>query len=386
MGLRDSLNLPGSLQQAGRCDKRGDFRLFSKSCSLKFVLDAGIDGVNLGESFYSTACRRKNTAMSIQTPPSSRPREISVAEPVAPALERVKQMLFKPFDLAKWITIGFCAWLADLGESGGGGGGGNFNPGNHFGGHNGQPAEKLRQFYHKASDYVMFNLDWIIPVAILLVLFVVALWLLMLWLNSRGKFMFLHCVALDKAEVAEPWSKFKNESNSLFRFRIVLGLIGMVLTLPLVVLMLLAILRMVLQGEADVAGVLTAVGFGLGLLVVEVVLAIIRKFLVDFVVPIQYLRKCTCLAAWRDFFSLLAKHPGQFVLYILFQIVLGMAIGFLVLAAVLVTCCCAGCLLLLPFIRTVLLLPVLVFKRAYPLYYLAQYGYDVFSVPPAPAG
>jgi len=324
--------------------------------------------------------------MSIQTPPSSRPREISVAEPVAPALERVKQMLFKPFDLAKWITIGFCAWLADLGESGGGGGGGNFNPGNHFGGHNGQPAEKLRQFYHKASDYVMFNLDWIIPVAILLVLFVVALWLLMLWLNSRGKFMFLHCVALDKAEVAEPWSKFKNESNSLFRFRIVLGLIGMVLTLPLVVLMLLAILRMVLQGEADVAGVLTAVGFGLGLLVVEVVLAIIRKFLVDFVVPIQYLRKCTCLAAWRDFFSLLAKHPGQFVLYILFQIVLGMAIGFLVLAAVLVTCCCAGCLLLLPFIRTVLLLPVLVFKRAYPLYYLAQYGYDVFSVPPAPAG
>ena len=55
-----------------------------------------------------------------------------------------------------------------------------------------------------------------------------------------------------------------------------------------------------------------------------------------------------------------------------------MAIGLLVLAVVLVTCCCAGCLLLLPFIGTVLLLPVLVFKRAYPLYYLAQYGYDVF--------
>ena len=55
--------------------------------------------------------------MNIQPPPSSRPREISVAEPVAPALERVKQMLFKPFDLAKWITIGFCAWLAELGES-----------------------------------------------------------------------------------------------------------------------------------------------------------------------------------------------------------------------------------------------------------------------------
>jgi hypothetical protein len=49
-------------------------------------------------------------------------REISVTEPVSPALERVKTMLFKPFDLGKWFTIGFCAWLAFLGESGGGGG------------------------------------------------------------------------------------------------------------------------------------------------------------------------------------------------------------------------------------------------------------------------
>jgi hypothetical protein len=326
--------------------------------------------------------------MNIQPPPSSRPREISVAEPVAPALERVKQMLFKPFDLAKWITIGFCAWLAGLGESGGGVG--NFNTGNHFGDHNGQPAEQFRQFYHRASDFVMINLGWIVPVAILLVLLGVALWLLMLWLNSRGKFMFLHCVALDKAEVAEPWSKFMNEANSLFRFRIILGLIGLVLTLPLVVFMLLAILRMELQGEADVTGVMTAVGLVFGLLLVALVFAVIRKFLVDFVVPIQYLRGCKCLAAWREFYALLAEHPGSFVLYLLFQIVLGMAIGILVMAVVLVTCCCAGCLLLLPFIGTVLLLPVLVFKRSYSLYFLAQLGYDVFSIPsppaPSPAG
>jgi hypothetical protein len=322
--------------------------------------------------------------MTIQPPPSSRPREISVAEPVAPALERVKQMLFKPFDLAKWITIGFCAWLAGLGESGGGSGG-NFNTGNHFGDHNGQPAEQFRHFYHEARDYLMVNLGWIVPLTIILVLLGVALWLLVLWLSSRGKFMFLHCVALDKAEVAEPWSKFVNEANSLFRFRIGLGLIGMVLALPLVVFLVLAILRMFLQGEPDVAGVLTAVGLVLGLLLLAVVLGIIHKFLIDFVVPIQFLCGGSCLSAWGRFYVLLAAHPGQFALYILFQIVLGMAIGILVFAVVLVTCCCAGCLLLLPFIGTLLLLPVLVFKRAYPLYYLAQYGYDVFSVPSAPA-
>ena len=51
---------------------------------------------------------------------------------------------------------------------------------------------------------------------------------------------------------------------------------------------------------------------------------------------------------------------------------------------VLVTCCCAGCLMALPYLGTVLLLPVLVFKRSYSLYFLAQFGpeYDVFPPPP----
>jgi hypothetical protein len=322
--------------------------------------------------------------MSVQPPSSGRPREISVVEPVLPALKRVKQMLFKPFDLAKWITIGFCAWLAGLGESGGG----SYSYGNHYDNNSGRPAEQFRHFYNAASDFVMANLGWIIPLAVLAVLLVVALWLLVLWLSSRGKFMFLHCVALDKAEVAEPWMKFADAANSLFRFRIGLGLIGMVLTLPLLVFMVLAIVRMVLRGEADLAGVITAVMLGLVFMLMAAGLAIIRKFTEDFVVPIQFLRGGSCLVAWREFCGLLATNPGQFALYILFQIVMAMAIGVMVLAVILVTCCCAGCLMLMPFIGTVLLLPVLVFKRSYSLYYLAQHGYDLFPVlpptPPAP--
>src|SRR5579864_8104621 len=124
--------------------------------------------------------------MTIQPPPSSRPREIGVTEPIAPAYERVKQMLFRPFDLAKWITIGFCAWLAGLGEAGGGGG---FNGGGHHYGDGGQPAEQFRHFYHEASNYVADNLAWLLPLVTVVVVFAVILWLLILWLNSRGKFM-----------------------------------------------------------------------------------------------------------------------------------------------------------------------------------------------------
>ena len=324
--------------------------------------------------------------MTIQ-PPSSRPREISVTEPIEPAYDRVKQMLFKPFDLTKWIIIGFCAWLAGLGESGGGGGFNGFNGGNHpFNGNDGHPAEELRHFYHQARDYVLANLDWIIPVAIMVMVVVVVLWLLVLWLSSRGKFMFLHCVALDKAEVEEPWRKFAGAANSLFRFRLIVGLIGMVLILPLLVFVAVDILRMVLQSEADFAGVMAAVGLGLLFFLLSLAFALIHKFTMDFVVPVMFLRGGSCMTAWREFGGLLAANPRKFVVYVLFQIVLVMAIGVIVLLAVLVTCCIAGCLMLLPFVGTVLLLPVLVFKRAYPLYYLAQYGahYDVFPKPAAP--
>jgi hypothetical protein len=302
-----------------------------------------------------------------------------VAEPVSPALERVKLMLFQPFDLGKWFVIGFCAWLAYLGE---GGGSGFHVPGG--GGHGG--GGNFRYEFEHARDFVLNNLYWIIPVAALVIFFCLALGLLFLWLNCRGKFMFLHCVALDKAEVVEPWNKFEREGNSLFWFRIVLGLIGAVLALPLLVIIAVMILRMILHGEPDVSGIVTAAGLALAFFVLAIVFVIIRKFTVDFVVPIMFLRGGKCWAAWKEFYSLLSAHPGQFALYILFQIVLSMAIGVIVFGAIIITCCIAGCLMVLPYLGTVLLLPVLIFKRAYPLYYLAQYGpqYDVFPPPPTP--
>jgi hypothetical protein len=48
--------------------------------------------------------------MTIQ-PLSSPAREISVTAFLGPALERVKRRLFRPFDLGKGFTLGFCAWL-----------------------------------------------------------------------------------------------------------------------------------------------------------------------------------------------------------------------------------------------------------------------------------
>jgi hypothetical protein len=300
---------------------------------------------------------------------------ISVTVPIGLAIERVRVLLFRPFDLGKWFTIGFCAWLAGLGERRISG---NFNSSNSSPGQ----GDIHQQFEH-ARTVVIQNLYWILPLAIFLLVVCLALGVLFIWLNSRGKFMFLYCVALNRAEVREPWNRFSDAANSLFWFRLVLCLVGIAVTLPLLVLAGIAAFSMFIHSSWNPAGIMAIIAIVMGLIAVGIFFAIVRKLTVDFVVPIMFLRGSRCLDAWREFFKLLGSNTGEFVLYILFQIVIAIAVGAMILAAVLVTCCIAGCVMMIPYIGTVLLLPVLVFKRAYSLYYFAQYGpaYNVF--PPA---
>jgi len=304
---------------------------------------------------------------------NTQPSVISVTVPFSQAIDRVKVVLFRPFDLGKWFVIGFCAWLAQLGEQG-------FNGNFNFGGGRGHGGN-FRHAFEQAREYVLNNLYWIIPVAVALVTIGIALWLVFTWLNSRGKFMFLHCVALNKAEVVVPWQKFSHQGNSLFLFRILLGLIGSVLTLPLVAIMLVNIFRMIQRGEPSVGGIVMCVGMILLLIALAIIFSLIEKLTTDFVVPIMFLRGFGWRQGWGELWSLLTANVGHFILYLLFQIVLALAIGVIVLVVVLATCCVAGCLLALPFLGTVLFLPVLIFSRAYSLHYLAQYGreYDVFE-------
>ncbi|HEX4265363.1 MAG TPA: hypothetical protein VH597_13580 [Verrucomicrobiae bacterium] len=301
---------------------------------------------------------------------------ISITDPIGLAIERVRVLLFRPFDLGKWFTIGFCAWLAGLGERRFGG---NFNGSSNS---SSQPGDFHQQFEH-ARGFVIQNLYWILPLTIFVVAVCLALGVLFLWLNSRGKFMFLYCVALNRAEVREPWNRFSDAANSLFWFRLVLSLIGMAITLPLLLLAGIAAFSMFIHSSWNPAGILAIIAIVMGMMVIGIFFALVRKLTMEFVVPIMFLRGSRSLDAWREFLQLLRPNAGQFVLYILFQIVIALATGAIVVAVVLVTCCLAGCVMMIPYIGTVLLLPVLVFKRAYSLYYFAQYGPGCNVFPPA---
>jgi len=150
------------------------------------------------------------------------PSGVSVTAPVSPAIERVKQILFCPFDLGKWFAIGFCAWLAYLGQ-----GGYNYHRSASGKSHSSIDLGPVRTYVHE-------HLTWIIPLAIGVFVIIVAMTVLFLWLRSRGAFMFLHCVVLNRGEVAVPWRKFEREASSLWHFKLVLAMLGAVLVLPII--------------------------------------------------------------------------------------------------------------------------------------------------------
>jgi hypothetical protein len=94
-------------------------------------------------------------------------------------------------------------------------------------------------------------------------------------------------------------------------------------------------------------------------------------------VPVMYRRRCRPYEAFRAAVSLIATHPGEIVLYCLFLVVLVVATGLISCFAICATCCIAA----IPYIGTVILLPVFVLLQAFSLSFLRQFGpdYDVWT-------
>lgn len=308
---------------------------------------------------------------------NSETNRISVIDPIEPAIERVKQMLFRPFDIGRWFAIGFSAWLAYLGQ-----GGFNFRlPWDNFGSKGGPP--------HGVRDVCPANVVLIVFVAVAIFVVVMVIWLLVLWLSSRGRFMFLNCVAHNTDKIKEPWRNYRIQANSLFLFQVVAVILFFVGLSPLVAVMIWCVI-LLSKGSAYVnAFIITAMVFVVFLIIiVSIIFSIIMKFTFDFVVPVMYIHGLRCIEAWRQFRSILPGNKGRFTIYILFQIVIGLTIGAIIMTAALATCCCAACIFAIPYIGTVALLPLLVFERAYSAYYLRQYGdqFDVFAGDENPQG
>lgn len=304
-------------------------------------------------------------------------QQISLVDALEQGWSRMVQMLFRPFDIQKWFVVGFAAWIAGLGRGEGYGGEVRYSPKESVG----EIAESARAAWDWLGTHQL--MAGMIAVAVLALL---ALVVVLLWVSSRGKFVFLDNVIHDRATIVEPWHRLRRHGNSLFAFRLVVMLLLFPIILGLVGLCVWLALRpggwQQLGGAAAIAGVVGTVVLGFLFLVVVLYTFF---FLEAFVVPLMYRFDLGVMDAWRRFLGLFSARPWPFLVCGLLVFVLWIVVMAVVVTTGLMTCCLAFLLLAIPYIGTVVLLPVLITFRAFTVAFLAQLEPQLAFDPPGEA-
>ncbi len=286
--------------------------------------------------------------------PSARPIEIFA--PFGEAYELTKKILFRPFDFAKWLAIGLGAWLATF-----------FGASFHYQSNKTNWHSRYFNFngQHSLHDFP----PWVIPVVLLGSLVALALVALFLWLNARGRFMFTDCIVRNRGAVVEPWREYRMEANSFFVFQLVIAFCALVSFGGLAA----ALMISWYWSKAVLSVVLLS-----ALFLVWILLVLLINLVTRFMVPVMYRRRCGAMEAFRVVWPLITSHLGVFILFVLFNIVLYLAAMILSCVAGCLTCCIAA----LPYVGTVVLLPVVMTLFAFPLCFIRQFGdsYDVWAV------
>src|SRR6266478_2766874 len=288
-------------------------------------------------------------------------RNIEIFKPFGEAFELMKRILFQPFDVKKWFVTGFAAWLANLG-------GGGFN----YQYNRRDDVQRLNETIGQIPHPILVT-GLSVLISLVLVLIV-----LFAWLRARGGFMFIDCIVKNRGAVAEPWREFRKEGNSYFLFSLVVGLcfliLAALLSLPLIILAIKGRYYLYLHRDRLDLYVISLIA---AWVFVMLLLVLVWALIANFMTPVMYRRRCRAYEALRAVTTLIAANPGEILLYCLFLIVLALATAIVACLVTCATCCIAA----IPYIGTVILLPVFVLLRSFSLLFLRQFGpeYDVWA-------
>ena len=294
--------------------------------------------------------------------------KIEIFTPFGAAFELMKKILFQPFDFAKWCVIGFAAFLSHLA------GGSHFNFPRSFG----KGDWNYHSITHNAVQSHEHLPGWAIPLIVLGVLVLVAVVLVLMWIGSRGKFIFTDCIVRNRGAISEPWREYRPEANSYFLFSLIVAFV----IFGIIIVSFVPILLPFIQGWTGTAAAVTW-SFGIVFVIgIIVIIALGWSLVSQLMVPVMYRQRCRARKAFGEVLGLISSHPGPIVLYLLFLLVLGVGTAMVGCLLACVTCCVTA----IPYIGTVILLPIYVLLTGFSLTFLRQFGnqFDVWATAASP--
>lgn len=290
----------------------------------------------------------------------------TIREAFSISWEKMKEILFRPFDWGTWLVLTLAFWLAGLGE-----GGFNLSFRN-------LPTDResmgvlLQPIQTAAAQLNLTTGIFILLIAAILFFFAVTIGLLLLWVRCRARFVVLDMLLRGaRAEsFGNRWKLFQKQGNSFFFTQILLTVLmvfcgiccggGIFFALPL-------FLEKPENGGIDlVTGCLFAALIVI-LALLSIGFAIYLLLFQEYGALRMYRTGCPGAEALQELNRKLMERPWTFVRYLIGLLIYFVLVTLLIVLFSCLTCCIGGILLAVPFLSTMILLPLLYVRWQYSL-------------------
>jgi hypothetical protein len=250
---------------------------------------------------------------------------LSALDAFSPAMARVGTMLFKPFRLKTWLTMGFIGLL--------GGGvarfGGNMNfrspmfpPSRTPSGRMPEDPFAILQAWLHSIDVARYAHAIVIGLII-----GVTIALVFLYLFCRFRFVLFDSVITQQPVVGRGWRLYASQANRYFGFWLVFRLVNFgVIALIIGVPIWHAYKNGALSGEGSLLVLLKLLAsIALTAIAASIVFAVISTLMKDFIMPIMALDDLALSDAWSALWRVIASEPGAWAGYLGMKLVLTIA-------------------------------------------------------------
>ncbi|MFA6350219.1 MAG: hypothetical protein WCY12_04765 [Candidatus Omnitrophota bacterium] len=260
---------------------------------------------------------------------------VNFSQIISASIEWTVAVLFRPFKPKKWLVLAFIALLA--GQLTGAGCNNSFN----------LPSRVSRKADSKvsssveeeksaveqssdASQPVFEQLDKIRKnkkLFIAIIAFFIFVGLLFTWLCARFSFIFIDDVVRNEYLIRLPFKRFKGQGNSLFGFYLAFGAFSLLIFIGLVLIFILRLKGMGVFSKGvtlqPLAVVLAALPYICAIALILFVLSLVYLVVRDFVQVVMIKDGAGFIFAWKKTLKILGKNTGNFILYILVKIAVG---------------------------------------------------------------
>lgn len=242
----------------------------------------------------------------------------NIVESFSRSFKHTEKILFKPFNLVKWLKLGFISLFI----GGGGFSGFNYN------------FNDFNKYKHKELLYTHSN-DWLIIKSKIIsllskpdilgyislaVLAAIVLFFIFIWLNSVFHFVFIDNIIKNSAFIKEPFHRLKPKGNSLFLWFVAITIISIVISAVLILAM--GINIDAAQQFNQTFNILWIILFALIFIVFIICISVLITLVTDFVVPIMYAEDVKITKGWEFFKPIAKNNIGGLITYFLLKLVI----------------------------------------------------------------